>query len=157
MSVCSILVVLIVLVVVISIANLKNTNPVSPAPIKSGLSSGNNSPPITSGQLGSGQPNPKPQPPNCVTASQAASEEGQTGCVQFTGYAYTSYSGQMYLNQYSSAPYGFSVWIPAGTPDGSNWLNEYSGQSIDVTGSIVNYNGEPEIEVTSSSQISLAP
>jgi DNA/RNA endonuclease YhcR with UshA esterase domain len=35
-------------------------------------------------------------------------------------------------------------------------MNEYSGQSIDVTGSIVNYNGEPEIEVTSASQITQA-
>jgi len=98
-----------------------------------------------------------PQPtPSCYTAAQAASEEGQSGCVQFTGYAYTSDSGQMYLDQYTSAPYGFSVWIPAGTSGGSSIMNEYSGQSIDVTGSIVNYNGEPEIEVTSASQITQA-
>lgn len=99
---------------------------------------------------------PQTPTPNCYTASQAASEEGQSGCVQFTGYAYTSYSGQMYLDQYTSAPYGFSVWIPAGTSGGSSIINQYSGQNIDVTGSIVNYNGEPEIEVTSASQIRLA-
>ena len=94
--------------------------------------------------------------PSCYTAAQAAREEGQSGCVEFTGYAYTSDSGQMYLDQYTSAPYGFSAWIPAGTPGGSLWLNEYSGQSVDVTGNITNYNGEPEIEVTSASQIQLA-
>lgn len=101
-------------------------------------------------------PTSQPSTPSCYTASQAASEEGQTGCVQFTGYAYTSYSGQMYLDQYTSAPYGFSVWIPAGYSFGPSLLNQYSGQNIDVTGSIVNYNGEPEIEVTSASQITLA-
>ena len=98
---------------------------------------------------------PSPQP-SCYTASQAANEEGQTGCVQFTGYAYTSDSGQIYLDQSLSAPYGFSVWIPAGTSGGSSLINEYSGKNIDVTGSIVNYNGEPEIEVTSASQIQSA-
>lgn len=95
-------------------------------------------------------------PASCYTASQAASEKGQSGCVQFTGYAYTSGSGQMYLDQSTSAPYGFSAWIPAGTSGGSSIINEYSGKDIDVTGSIVNYNGEPEIEVTSASQITLA-
>lgn len=94
--------------------------------------------------------------PSCYTAAQAASEEGQTGCVQFTGYAYTSGSGQMYLDQSTSAPYGFSAYIPAGSSFGSSALSEYSGQSIDVTGSIINYNGEPEIEVTSASQITSA-
>lgn len=99
---------------------------------------------------------PAPSTPSCYTTSQAASEEGQTGCVQFTGYAYTSDSGQMYLDQYASAPYGFSVWIPAGTSGGSTWLNEYSGQNIDITGTITNYDGEPEIEVTTASQIQTA-
>lgn len=101
-------------------------------------------------------PTTQPATPTCFTASQAASEEGQSGCVQFTGYAYTSDSGQMYLDQYSSAPYGFSAWIPAGTSDGASLLSQYSGQSIDVTGYIQNYKGEPEIEVTSASQITLA-
>jgi len=97
-----------------------------------------------------------PTTPSCYTADQAASEEGQTGCVQFTGYAYTSGSGQMYLDQSTSAPYGFSAYIPAGSSFGPSLLNQYSGENIDVTGSIVNYNGEPEIEVTSASQITLA-
>ena len=107
-------------------------------------------------------PSPNTQTPSqptassCYTAAQAASEEGQTGCVQFTGYAYTSGSGQMYLDQSTSAPYGFSAYIPAGSSFGSSVLSQYSGQSIDVTGSIINYNGEPEIEVTSASQITLA-
>ncbi len=93
---------------------------------------------------------------SCISVDQAASDEGQTGCVQFTGYAYTSDSGQMYLDQSTSAPYGFSAYIPAGSSFGPSLLNQYSGQSIDVTGSIINYNGEPEIEVTSASQITLA-
>lgn len=98
----------------------------------------------------------QPSTPSCYTASQASSEEGNSGCVQFTGYAYTSGSGQMYLDQSTSAPYGFSAYIPAGSSFGPSLLNQYSGQSIDVTGSIINYNGEPEIEVTSASQITLA-
>lgn len=102
------------------------------------------------------QPTTQQSTPSCIPASQAASQEGQNGCVQFIGYAYTSGSGQMYLDQSTSAPYGFSVWIPAGTSGGSSLINQYSGQNIDVTGSITNYNGEPEIEVTSSSQIQLA-
>ena len=103
-----------------------------------------------------GTPQTQSSAPSCYTADQAASEEGQTGCVQFTGYAYTSGSGQMYLDQSTSAPYGFSAYIPAGSSFGSSALSEYSGQNIDVTGSIVNYNGEPEIEVTSASQITSA-
>ena len=94
--------------------------------------------------------------PSCISADQAANAEGQDGCVQFTGYAYTSSSGQMYLDQSLSAPYGFSAYIPAGSSFGSSVLSQYSGQSIDVTGSIINYNGEPEIVVKSASQITLA-
>jgi len=102
-------------------------------------------------------PSPTPAPTaSCYTAARAASEEGQTGCVQFTGYAYTSSNGQMYLDQSLSAPYGFSAYIPAGSSFGPSLLNQYSGQNIDVTGSIVNYNGEPEIVVNSASQIQLA-
>lgn len=95
-------------------------------------------------------------PSSCSPVSQAASLEGTSGCVQFTGYAYTSDSGQMYLDQSTSAPYGFSAYIPAGSSFGPSLLNQYSGQSIDVTGSIVNYNGEPEIVVNSTSQITAA-
>jgi len=101
-------------------------------------------------------PAPQPAAPSCYTASQASAEEGNSGCVQFTGYAYTSSSGQMYLDQSLSAPYGFSAYIPAGSSFGSSLLSQYSGQNIDVTGSIVNYNGEPEIVVNSASQITLA-
>jgi hypothetical protein len=97
-----------------------------------------------------------PPAPGCYTASQAASEEGQTGCVQFVGYSYTSDSGQMYLDQSTSAPYGFSAWIPVGSVFGPGVQNDYSGRLIDVTGRITNYEGEPEIEVTSASQIHLA-
>ncbi len=94
---------------------------------------------------------------NCSPVSQAASLENTSGCIQFTGYAYTSpSSGSMYLDQSTSAPYGFSAYIPAGSSFGPSLLNQYSGQSIDVTGSIINYNGEPEIVVNSASQITLA-
>lgn len=101
------------------------------------------------------QQNP-PLTPKCFTASQSAKEEGQSGCVQFVGYEYTSYSGQMYLDQSTSPPYGFSVYIPAGTSFVPELLNEYSGKDIDVNGYIQNYYGEPEIEVTAASQITLA-
>ncbi|MGH7156847.1 MAG: hypothetical protein ACREGG_01930, partial [Candidatus Saccharimonadales bacterium] len=70
--------------------------------------------------------------------------------------AYTSSKGEMYLDQSTSYPYGFSVWIPVGTSGGSSLLSEYSGKTIDVSGYIQSYGGEPEIEVTSSSQITLA-
>jgi hypothetical protein len=97
--------------------------------------------------------------PSCISASQAVNNEdnGQSECVQFVGYAYTSSRGEMYLDQATSAPYGFSVYIPAGYSFGPSLLNKYSGESIDVTGSITNYRGEPEIEVTSPSQVQAAP
>jgi hypothetical protein len=97
--------------------------------------------------------------PSCISVSQAVNEEGngQSECVQFVGYAYTSSRGEMYLDQSTSAPYGFSVYIPAGSSFGSSLLNTYSGESIDVTGYITNYRGEPEIEVTSASQVQVAP
>ncbi len=114
-----------------------------------------------SSSTGSSNPGSKTTTPaqttsSCSPVSQAASLEGTSGCVQFTGYAYTSDSGQMYLDQSTSAPYGFSAYIPAGSSFGPSLLNQYSGQSIDVTGSIVNYNGEPEIVVNSTSQITAA-
>lgn len=95
--------------------------------------------------------------PSCFTAAQSWNEIGQTGCVTFTGYAYTSSSGQMYLDQdpnnYSN---GFSVWIPAGESFGPSILNQYSGVQINVSGSITQYDGAPEIIVTDASQIQLA-
>ncbi len=96
-------------------------------------------------------------PSSCWTAAQSWNEEGQTGCVTFTGYADTSDSGQMYLNQ-DSSDYadGFSVWIPAGESFGQSTLNQYSGQQISVTGTITKYDGAPEIEVTQASQIQAA-
>lgn len=132
------------------VAAAKST-PMNPAP---STSSGN-------GQPGANTPVPNPSTsppaqPTCVSADQAASVEGSQGCVQFTGYAYTARSGQMYLDQYTYAPYGFSVWIPAGTAAGPSLLSQYSGKLIDVTGYIQNYKGEQEIEVTSSSQITAA-
>ncbi|HUD10131.1 MAG TPA: hypothetical protein VMR28_00480 [Candidatus Saccharimonadales bacterium] len=122
-------------------------------------------PPSTSpgvGQDGSGgnptNPSPTPAPtPSCWTATQSWNEIGQTGCVTFTGYADTSDSGQMYLNQ-DSSDYadGFSVWIPSGESFGQSVLSQYSGQSISVSGTITQYKNAPEIEVTSASQIQLA-
>ena len=126
------------------------------ATVIAGQSAPPNSSSTTSPPSATPAPATTPTTPSCYTADQAASEEGQTGCVQFTGYAYTSGSGQMYLDQSTSAPYGFSAYIPAGSAFGPSLLNQYSGQSIDVTGSIVNYNGEPEIVVNSASQITLA-
>jgi len=82
--------------------------------------------------------------------------EGTSGCINFTGYAYTSSRGEMYLDQYLSAPYGFSAYIPAGTSFGPSVLSQYSGQSVDVTGTITNYKGEPEMIISSASQIQLA-
>lgn len=94
--------------------------------------------------------------PSCFTANQAANEIGHTGCVQFTGYAYTSSKGEMYLDQSLSAPYGFAAYIPAGYSFGPGALNQYNGQSIDVTGTITSYEGEPQITVTSVTQITFA-
>ena len=93
---------------------------------------------------------------SCIGADQASSEIGSSECVQFTGYAYTSSRGEMYLDQSLSAPYGFSAYIPAGTSFGQSLLNEYSGKSVDVSGTITSYDGEPEIVVTSASQVQLA-
>jgi len=100
----------------------------------------------------------QPATPSCVSASQAANLEdnGQTECVQFVGYQYTSSKGEMYLDQSTSPPYGFSVYIPAGTSFGPSVLDEYSGKEIDVTGTITAYGGEPEVIVSSASQITLA-
>ena len=157
LSVIGGVILLIIVISIIANAASKKTpdnNPGSGAtvsPSQPNGSSASSAPSATPSKTGSST-----TPASCYTASQAASEEGQTGCVQFTGYAYTSDSGQMYLDQSTSAPYGFSAYIPAGSSFGPSLLNQYSGQNIDVTGSIINYNGEPEIEVTSASQITLA-
>jgi hypothetical protein len=119
-------------------------------------STGSSNPGSKTTTPGSNSATPAQTTSSCSPVSQAASLEGTSGCIQFTGYAYTSpSSGSMYLDQSLSAPYGFSAYIPAGSSFGSSLLNQYSGQNIDVTGSIVNYNGEPEIVVNSASQITL--
>jgi len=157
----------IVLIFIIAAASSKNKNTPT-APVEKDTST--NSQSSTSGSLtlsgssttaGSASATTAPAPaataPTCSPVSEAASLEGTNGCIEFTGYAYTATSsGQMYLDQYASAPYGFSAWIPAGYSFGPGALSEYSGQEIDVTGSIVSYRGEPEIEVTNASQIELA-
>ena len=119
-------------------------------------STGSSNPGSKTTTPGSNSATPAQTTSSCSPVSQAASLEGTSGCIQFTGYAYTSGSGQMYLDQSTSAPYGFSAYIPAGSSFGPSLLNQYSGHNIDVTGSIVNYNGEPEIVVNSASQITLA-
>jgi len=100
--------------------------------------------------------NTSPAPASCVSASDASEHEDGSGCVTFTGYQYTSSRGEMYLDQSLSPPYGFSVYIPAGSSFGASVLNQYSGKRITVTGTIQDYRGEPEIEVTDASQIQLA-
>lgn len=93
----------------------------------------------------------------CFSSAQAAAEIGQAGCVRFTvGNAYTSSSGQMYLNEFSNYASGFSVWIPAGNAFGAALLTMYANKTIVVSGTITSYNGAPEIVVTDASQVHLA-
>ena len=93
----------------------------------------------------------------CFTASQAWHEIGQSGCIQFTvGYTYVSAAGNAYLDQYSDYSTGIGVWIPSGYSFGSNATTEYANKTIRVTGVITSYEGAPQIEVTHSSQISVA-
>ena len=156
--VASFLLLVLAIGVAVFVHDQTKTTPISSAPAPNVNASSTGSQTTTQGSATTQQPAQQSTAPTCISPSQAANDEGngQSECVQFTGYAYTSDSGQMYLDQSTSAPYGFSVWIPAGTSGGSSIINQYSGQSIDVTGSIVNYNGEPEIEVTSASQITVA-
>jgi hypothetical protein len=105
--------------------------------------------------VGTPQPTPAPQ---CYSGAQAANEIGTTGCVEFTvGYTYTSSKCNAYLDQYTDYSSGFEVWIPDGCGLGTTLLSEYAGKTIDVSGTISNYEGAPEIQVTSASQIVLAP
>jgi hypothetical protein len=101
------------------------------------------------------QGNPQTTNSNCITPAQAKKKAGTATCVQFTGYADKSGKGQMYLDQQTSYPYGFSVYVPAGSSFGPALLSSYSAKLIDVTGTITQYDGEPEIEVTSPAQIRL--
>jgi hypothetical protein len=92
----------------------------------------------------------------CFTASQAWNEIGQSGCVQFNvGYTYVSSAGNAYLDQFSDYSTGVAVWIPAGYSFGAGDTIKYANQTIRVSGVITSYEGAPQIEVTSPSQISL--
>ena len=98
-----------------------------------------------------------PATSKCFTASQAWNEIGQSGCVQFNvGYTDVSAAGNEYLDQYANYSTGVEVWIPAGYSFGAGDTTEYANQTIRVTGVITSYEGAPQIEVTSPSQISLA-
>lgn len=91
----------------------------------------------------------------CFTASQAWKEIGQSGCVQFSvGYTDISAAGNAYLDQYSDYSAGVGVWIPAGYSFGASDTTKYANKTIRVTGVITSYEGAPQIEVTSPSQIS---
>ena len=93
----------------------------------------------------------------CFTASQAWNEIGQSGCIEFNvGYTYVSSAGNAYLDQYANYSTGIEVWIPAGYSFGAGDTTKYANQTIRVTGVITSYEGAPQIEVTSPSQISLA-
>jgi hypothetical protein len=96
---------------------------------------------------------------NCISADQAATNEGKSTCVELTvGYTYVSAAGNAYLDQYDgsgSNGYGFSVWMPSSDSFGSSEINQYANKTVDVTGTITKYDGEPEIEVTNPSQITL--
>ena len=92
----------------------------------------------------------------CFTAAQAWNEIGKSGCVQFNvGYTDVSAAGNSYLDQYANYSTGVEVWIPAGYSFGAGDTTEYANQTIRVTGVITSYEGAPQIEVTSPSQISL--
>jgi hypothetical protein len=97
------------------------------------------------------------QTQGCFSAEQSWHEIGQRGCVTFSvGYTYASSRCNAYLDQYSNYSSGFSVWIPDGCGLGATLLSEYANKTIQVTGTITQYSGAPEIEVTDSSQIQLA-
>lgn len=89
----------------------------------------------------------------CISADEAASHDDQTVCVEYLAHAYTSQRGSMYLDKSLSYPYGFSAYIPAGTSFGSDLLSTYDGKTVDVTGKIQDYKGEPEIIVSDASQV----
>ncbi len=96
-----------------------------------------------------------PTPP-CFTAAQSWNEIGQSGCVEFTvGSTYVSSRCNAYLDQYSDYSSGFSAWIPDGCSLGNALISEYANKTIEVSGSITRYDGAPEIEVTSASQVQL--
>jgi|GEM_PF-3481355 hypothetical protein len=98
-----------------------------------------------------------PAAPSCFTAAQAWNEIGQSGCVEFNvGYTHTSSRCNAYLDQYSNYTTGIEVWIPDGCNLGASLIRSYAGKTIDVSGTITLYDGAPEIEVTSASQVSLA-
>lgn len=95
--------------------------------------------------------------PQCFTAAQAWQEFNQTGCVTFTvGYTYESDEGNCYLDQYPDYTQGIEVWIPYDENFGPQLISEYADETIDVSGTIVDYYGTPEIIVTSPSQVELA-
>jgi hypothetical protein len=77
-----------------------------------------------------------------------------SGCVQFrVGYTYVSATGNSYLDQFENYTSGFGVWIPAGYSFGAAAVNTYQNETIQVSGTITSYEGAPQIEVTSPSQI----
>ena len=93
----------------------------------------------------------------CFTASQAWNEIGQSGCVRFNvGYTDISAAGNAYLDQFSDYSTGVEVWIPASYSFGAGDTTKYANKTVRVTGIITSYEGAPQIEVTSPSQISLA-
>ena len=95
-----------------------------------------------------------------LSAAQAWNAIGQEATVQFSvGYPYTSTAGDEFLNEKQNYLSGFTAVIYRS--ELSNFqtdpVTEYGNSTVDVTGTITQYEGHPEIIVSEPSQIQAAP
>ncbi len=98
--------------------------------------------------------------PKVISASEAWNAIGQQATVQyFVGYPYTSSAGNEFLNQEQNYLSGFTAVVYS--DDISNFatdpLAEYGNTTVDVTGTITQYGGHPEMIVSKPSQIKAGP
>ncbi len=94
---------------------------------------------------------------SCIDSQEAYNEYGKSTCVEYyVGFATTSKNGNVFLDEKTNYTSGFSVTIYSNNVSKFNDpVTQYSNKTIDVSGTIAQYQGHPEIIVSDPSQISI--
>lgn len=90
----------------------------------------------------------------CYTPNTVRRHYGENACVDYTvGYVYETSAGTQFLDEKSDYADGFVGYIPYNAEHLD--INSLEGKNIKVTGQIQEYNGYPEIVISSASQVGI--
>lgn len=92
----------------------------------------------------------------CYTPETVRNHYGETDCVDFqVGYTFETSGGTKFIDEKVDYQNGFVVYIPRDSEFSTVALSQFDGKTVKVTGLINSYNGYPQIEATSYSQVKI--